>query len=109
MAEFFTLTHPVARKQYICDQCGKRIVVGEKHASVAFKQDGEFSAYREHSRCRDAWVACIDHFQMDPECLPLMRDMESDEREWIKAEYPDVHERAFGPGMGEAVKEMIGG
>lgn len=47
-------THPKAKKEYSCEWCNQKILVGEKHLSRAYKFDGDFNSGRMHLECEDA-------------------------------------------------------
>jgi hypothetical protein len=53
MVEFFTATEPTARKQHICDLCGRPINVGEKYSRFEGKADGEMFCTKNHLFCAD--------------------------------------------------------
>ena len=61
MLEFVTYRQPVARKEYVCDLCNGKIMVGEKHVYQAGKFDGEFFSVRLHRACN----AVIDEYCRD--------------------------------------------
>lgn len=47
-------TYPKARKEYRCEWCNQKILVGEKHLSRAYKFYGEFQSGRMHLECESA-------------------------------------------------------
>ena len=58
MIEFFTITEPKARKQYLCDLCGGEITRGQKYTRYSMKYDGDMFDYKYHLSCK----AIIDEY-----------------------------------------------
>lgn len=90
---------PKARKPHRCDSCGRAIQTGERHYAQACK-DGDFYTFRSHTACFRA--AHIIYFAAGPHaydgCLPLVSDMEPEDREIIAAEDQDVYIAIWGAG-----------
>lgn len=91
--EFFSVSTRRAAKPHRCEQCGGAIIVGEEHSYGAGKVDGDFWSYREHSDCRAAWLKhVVEHLEYYDEA-PFLRDLATDERDGIVADFPEVAAR----------------
>lgn len=51
--EFYRMSVRTARKEHRCDECGKRIVAGEKYEVVVGKWDGNLGTFETCEQCRD--------------------------------------------------------
>lgn len=92
--EFFNVREVTARKQHICEHCRKPIEVGERHHYAAGKWEGDFTSYREHQECREAWSE-LNFTLRDlypDERAAFLADDEwcSEDKEWIRETYPIV-------------------
>ena len=59
--EFSVMTHPRARKDWTCLECGRPIQKGERYELIEGKFEGEFVKYRTCTGChrlRDAIYCC---------------------------------------------------
>lgn len=45
------LTTPKARKNYRCEWCNGKIVIGEKHVNRVYLNEGDFVTGRMHDEC----------------------------------------------------------
>jgi hypothetical protein len=50
-SDFFNVSRPSARKQYVCEFCGELIEKGLQHIKVFGLQEGETQTYRIHIEC----------------------------------------------------------
>lgn len=48
------LTTPKAKKEYRCEWCDQKIVVGEKHVNRVYIYEGDFNSGRMHDECFEA-------------------------------------------------------
>lgn len=46
-------TEPKARKEYYCEWCNEKIVIGEQHFYRVYVFEGEFTTGRMHFECHD--------------------------------------------------------
>jgi hypothetical protein len=53
MSDFHYRTKPKARKNHICEWCGKFIITGEKHVRDVGACSGEFYSMPMHSVCAE--------------------------------------------------------
>ena len=58
-AEFYTETHPTARKDHMCCECGRVIEPGEIYKRVDGKWGGMFGTYATCADCEAAWKALL--------------------------------------------------
>lgn len=98
--EFFNMKTVRAGRNHVCAQCCQTIGKGDDHNYVAMKFDGDFSAYREHPECREAWMKLNFEIRylLHSDGASFLCDDEWDDREeieWLKANYPIVYERVF--------------
>ena len=47
------ITTPKARKEYICEVCGKPIAVGERYMNIAYNRDRKMLSRKTHFGCND--------------------------------------------------------
>ena len=59
MMEFYTETHPKARKEHTCHICRGKIRKGERYSRESGKYEGEFS---DRVTCKLCYLARDDHF-----------------------------------------------
>ena len=53
MPEMYNAFIHTARKEHVCEECGRRILAGERYETVAGKWDGEFFTFKTCSHCLD--------------------------------------------------------
>lgn len=95
--EFFNESYHVSRKDRRCDACRKPIKKGERYSSMRMKYDGEFSAVANHEDCRKAECELAElHGLYGGEDWLFVHDLEQEDRDWLKDEYPAVYARAYG-------------
>lgn len=60
-ATIWNETHRNARKQHLCEECGRRIQPGETYRHVKILDDGRWSRYLECSHCEAAgtWLHAV--------------------------------------------------
>ncbi len=91
--DFFNRKIVKAAKAHRCEQCYGEIAQGERHSYGAGKWDGDFWSYREHADCREAWLKhVVEHLEYYDEA-PFLRDLNSDERDGVISEFPQVAAR----------------
>lgn len=49
--EFYRFSEPVARKNHRCDDCGRRVEIGQKHLAWSGKSDGDVFTARSCKQC----------------------------------------------------------
>lgn len=76
IAEFYTYTEPVARKQHKCCECSAPIEKGEKHFRAFGKWTFGTDAYRQHFLCMEACMLIRDKFN-GGDCIAFGRLMET--------------------------------
>jgi hypothetical protein len=98
--DFGSFRHVKAgRKAHRCEHCGGAIAIGEPSCAWAGKVEGDFTTYREHEDCREAWSALIEnHGGFDHDYgHPFLYDWESDSRDddaaFLRETYPAVAAR----------------
>ncbi len=94
-------TH-VARKAHQCDHCSQPINPGEQYERTRAIWDGSPGTFRCHLECRDCarkmWK--MRDYMWD-EGILLSADIEPEDHEWIREEYPIVAQRlGFAEGEG---------
>lgn len=47
------ITTPKARKQHICEVCGKPIAIGDRYLNIAYKRDGKMLSRKTHFGCNE--------------------------------------------------------
>ena len=84
-----------ARKSSLCNQCGRRIEVGQRYRKQVYT-DGGLQTYRAHEDC-DA-VANKIHSNgnlLSDESVCLSEGVDREDRLWITEEYPAVAARLW--------------
>lgn len=79
--EFCDTTMPRARKEHVCDDCRRKVTVGERYMRVSGKWDGEVGVYVICRRCqllRDAFEIAEDG------CRPPLGDLMENLRECMR-------------------------
>lgn len=90
---------PKARKRHRCDNCGRTIDRGERYHMQVYK-DGKIYSFRSHTACWRASniiYAEAELYRYDEE-LPLVSDMESEDRETIATQDQDAYIAIWGAG-----------
>jgi hypothetical protein len=102
MLEFYSKRNVKAKKQHICDNCGKAIELGETYSYLAYKDDGEIWQIKSHLDCEQAQIEIHDTFyEGDSEYWCFLNEQllydEAEIREGIvellKTKYPFVYLR----------------
>ena len=72
LPEFYSEKARTAIKQHKCCECNKPIAIGERYVECGGKWDGEFSSWKQHSRCYHfaRWVN-HDLGYIEDECIPF--------------------------------------
>ena len=65
MTELFSRIIRTARKEHICNYCGKKILLGEKYEVSVYKYDGEIYQWKSHEQC--AFIAQAIWDYVDPD------------------------------------------
>lgn len=81
-----------ARKPHVCDQCGRRIEIGERYRRQVYK-DGELVTYKAHEDCDNAATAYADISGFDArydEPHPLYNALDPEDYGWLLNEWPTV-------------------
>ena len=107
MSDFTTSSTQKARKPHRCEHCRKTIEVGDLYMKSAGVCDGDFFSWKEHLMCREAWIARRELSGLGySEPSPALADdeLEEEDREWLKDEFPIVHERLFSKQFSEAAQ-----
>lgn len=81
------------RKRHLCCACDKWIEIGEAAVNWCGVTDGDFGAFYYHPECRSAEIAINREYRLNSDEWMSLRDAESDDRPWIKAEHPLVYLR----------------
>jgi hypothetical protein len=68
IAEFYSFSEPVARKEHRCCECDAPISKGEKHFHAKGKWGGKISDYRQHLLCLEACMYIRDYLN-GGECI----------------------------------------
>ena len=83
-----------ARKPHRCDHCCQPIETGEPYERVRGVWEGSPGVFKSHMECRDC---ALEMWKVrdynDDEGILLSADVEPDDHEWIRAEYPVVAQR----------------
>lgn len=66
--EFVNVTEPVARKEYVCCECGGSIAPKTKYVRISGKWDGDIETYKQHLECANACRAIRDERN---DCIPF--------------------------------------
>lgn len=84
-----------SRKEHRCEQCNGVIGIGEPCSYFSGVFEGEFTSYREHIDCREAWNGHAEHVghEDDGDGLPFFLDDESRDDAWLAEHWPDVAAR----------------
>ncbi len=87
--------HHVARKRHHCDQCERRIEVGQRYRKQVNTEDG-LQTYRAHDDC-DAAATELHKIQQrcHDEYIYLREDTEAADKPWITEKYPEVARRLW--------------
>jgi len=89
----FIREYPVkaVRKRHRCEACRKHIEIGQPATRWAGMTDGQFGNVIYHPDCREAEVAfnSTKDWRYGDEWYPLY-ELESDDHEWLRAEFPVV-------------------
>lgn len=97
--EFFSRKEVIGRKAHRCEQCSQAIEKGESHFYCAGKIDGDFSTYREHADCMNAWNGLSELRQTRwDDSHPFLADdddIDDGERDWIHERFPQVARRIW--------------
>ena len=82
------------RKVHRCDCCGKPIEMGQAAIRWSGMTDGDFGSAIMHPDCRAAEIAMneLKDYRLGDDWWPL-REIESDDHEWLAEEYPVVAAR----------------
>lgn len=95
--EFFNESYHICRKKRHCDACLQPIEVGERYSSMRMKWDGLFNTASNHEDCRKAERELAQiHGLYGGEDWLFIHDLEWEDRDWLKAQYPAVYARAYG-------------
>lgn len=89
-------THPVARKDYRCEDCDTVIPKGERHACGCQAWEGSVVTWRAHEDCLLAAADVCDRTDDDPcERSPLYCRIDDypEEMDFIRENYPNVAAR----------------
>lgn len=98
MVEVISEREVRARKRHRCDSCGRAIKPGERHNVQACK-DGDFYTFRSHLACfRAANIVYFAAGMYPEDGLPLVSDMETEDREVVAAEDQDAFIAIWGAG-----------
>lgn len=104
--DFFNRKSVVGRKEHQCEHCARKIETGETHFYCAGKFDGDFTDYREHPECFDAWVGLHKlrdtYYDDERPFLADDDDIDQGEREWIHEHFPVVAKRIWPKQFGSA-------
>lgn len=95
MTDFHTTrTIKALRKARQCDQCLKKIAIGEPAVMIVGKWEGDFYAGHQHPECHTAALAYAKQFDLWGDDWPWFHDMDmSDAGDWMKEHAPVVYER----------------
>lgn len=61
IAEVYSISEPVARKEYRCCECSAKINVGEKHLKVFMAYGSDHESHRQHADCARVCEAIRDN------------------------------------------------
>lgn len=87
-------TIQAARKPHRCDHCGTTIDPGQQYERIRGVWEGTPSVFKSHLECRDcAHQMWRDRDYNYDEGILLSADVEPEDHEWIRKEYPVVAER----------------
>ena len=92
--DFTNVRSFVAAKPHRCLQCDGPIEQGARHYYFAGKFDGDFMSYREHTACRDAWLALNNTLRGDDDDgdgFPFLSDdaITPSEMAWLRENHPE--------------------
>jgi len=100
MADFATRSkRRIARKCHRCDHCGGRINIGEPYQTHFQVWQGYADQWKEHIACRRASeivAAYADQSDLQDYGMPLVSDMEEEDRWSVMLEEPEVYEAIWG-------------
>lgn len=87
--------HHVAKKRHHCDQCERRIEVGQRYRKQVNTDEG-FQTYRAH----DDWDLAATEMHTNAklaydEYIHLREDAETADKAWISEKYPEVAKRLW--------------
>lgn len=82
------------RKRHLCQACDKWIEIGEQAINWVGMTDGEFDSLYYHTDCREAEVALnrLHDWGWYDDWMRLC-EIESEDRPWLKTEYPEPYLR----------------
>lgn len=87
-------TTQMARKQHRCDHCLQLIDIGTQYERTRGIWEGTPGTFKSHLECRDCahkmWK--LRDYMWD-EGILLSADVEPEDHEWIREEYPVVADR----------------
>lgn len=72
MLEFYKSATPKARKEYICDLCGQKILKGETYHRYSGKYNGDMFDDKQHLTCRNiinAYCSAIGENEYDDDSI----------------------------------------
>lgn len=99
MIEFWSETHPKARKEYCCDLCRSQISAGQHYARCTGKADGDMQDYKYHNECHaiiKEYCSKYDDDYYDPDEIRYWIDDEVCRDSCTMEERDDCHCSVFG-------------
>jgi hypothetical protein len=82
------------RKPRTCDQCGKRIQVGERYRKQVHTYDG-LVTYRAHEDCDKAAEELRKMADLNPDEAYILCEYGDEDKAFLKEKYPAVAARMF--------------
>lgn len=80
----YSWTEPIAQKEYVCCECKRKILRGQRYFKAEGLWDGQWSTFRQHLICLQACMYVRDNMN-GGDCIAFggLMDYYGDSKDWI--------------------------